>query len=193
MPPLAFGPMRKLNRQQQKELLQLARQTLAAAFRHQPLPQFQPDAAEKQPAGAFVTLKKNGQLRGCIGQIIGHQPLWQTVQQMALAAAFDDPRFPPLRREELPAVEIEISVLSPPQPVASPAEIDLQNEGVILELHGRQGVFLPQVAQETGWDRETLLGQLCQQKLGLGPDCWRDPAARIFSFATQSFSEATTN
>jgi AmmeMemoRadiSam system protein A len=131
--------------------------------------------------GAFVTLKKGGRLRGCIGHIIGDRPLWKTIIKMAAQAAFNDPRFPPLKREEIDSVEIEISVLSPLEPVDDPAEIVPGQDGLLISQKGLRGLLLPQVASEWGWDRETFLGQTCC-KAGLAFDCWKEPDTQIFRF-----------
>ena len=139
------------------------------------MPTFPADvSAEKlsRPCGAFVTLTRDGRLRGCIGSIVGTSPLYAEVRANAGNAAFRDPRFPPLEREELDGTEIEISVLTPLVRVAGPEEIEVGRHGVVLEREGRRAVFLPQVAPEQGWDRETMLGHLAV-KAGLARDAWR--------------------
>jgi uncharacterized protein len=140
-----------------------------------------PNQKMTERLGAFVTLKKGGRLRGCIGHIIGDRPLWETIIKMAAQAAFNDPRFPPLKKEELDSVEIEISVLSPLKPVDNPAEIMPGQDGLLISQKGLRGLLLPQVATECGWDRETFLGQTCR-KAGLAYDCWKDPDTEILSF-----------
>jgi hypothetical protein len=141
-----------------------------------------------QPAGAFVTLKERGELRGCIGTTEGRGPLCAAVRDMAIAAAVRDPRFRPVTREELPRVTIEISVLSPLRRVSGPAGVDIKKHGVVVEYNGRSGVFLPQVARETGWSRDVLLSELCEQKAGLPRDAWQHGAA-LYVFTVQEFHE----
>jgi AmmeMemoRadiSam system protein B/AmmeMemoRadiSam system protein A len=137
--------------------------------------------------GAFVTLTRNGELRGCIGRIVPDGPLGRTVGAMALQAAFDDPRFPPVSREELPQLHIEISALTPMKPVAGAHEIVVGRDGVVLSKGGRSAVFLPQVATEQGWTRDEMLEQLCR-KAGLPAGSWRDGAS--FSvFQAEVFGE----
>ena len=140
--------------------------------------------------GAFVTIHKNKALRGCIGNIVTDKPLYQTVRDMAIAAATQDPRFKPLTKEELSDIEVEISVLSKPERIKSIDEIQMGVHGVIVHqgpLH--HGIFLPQVATETGWSKEEFLSQLCAQKAGLPPDAWKDPRTVIEIFSAQVFSE----
>jgi AmmeMemoRadiSam system protein B/AmmeMemoRadiSam system protein A len=139
--------------------------------------------------GAFVTLKKNGELRGCVGHITPDSPLSWVVGSMALAAGWQDRRFPPLEPEELRAIEIEISVLTPPKRVGGPGDIVVGRDGVILSKGGRSAVFLPQVAPEQGWSREQMLDHLAV-KAGLPADAWRE-GARFETFEARVFREAT--
>lgn len=165
-----------------RHLLGLARESIHARLERRPSPQpTLSDTVLFRQGGAFVTLKKRGTLRGCIGRIESDDPLWETVVAMAKAAAFDDPRFPALGPDELDEIDIEISVMSPLRAVGSPDEVVAGEHGVMLALGGRRAVFLPQVAAEQGWSRETLLEQLAL-KAGLPGDAWRDPAARIDVF-----------
>ncbi|MCP4287523.1 MAG: AmmeMemoRadiSam system protein A [Gammaproteobacteria bacterium] len=128
------------------------------------------------PSGAFVALEKQGRLRGCIGYIQPHKPLFQTVAENGINAALCDRRFSPLAPGELDGLEVEVSVLTPPETVDSYLYFDLGEEGVILEKNGHSAVFLPEVAVEQGWDREQTLTQL-SQKAGLPPDAWRQGAS----------------
>ena len=137
--------------------------------------------------GVFVSLHRHGTLRGCIGHIVGDKPLAALVGEMALAAAREDPRFPPVGAEELPGLEVELSFLSEPRP-AQPDDVVPGTHGVVLRQRGRLGVFLPQVAAEQRWDRDTLLTEL-SRKAGLGPDAWRDPASRLEIFTAQRVGE----
>lgn len=142
-----------------------------------------------QPQGVFVTLKKAGQLRGCIGEIMPQQPLALAVQSMAKAAATQDPRFKPVSIDEVNAITIEISVLSRPT-LSSVDEIELGKHGVIVtDGKDHQGVFLPQVATETGWTKEEFLSQLCAQKAGLRPDAYKDSSVHLYTFEANVFGE----
>ncbi|GIW40068.1 MAG: hypothetical protein KatS3mg076_0645 [Candidatus Binatia bacterium] len=179
-PPLALEDRRLL--------LALARSTIASAFEGEHPPVLEdPPPALRVPRGVFVSLHRGGQLRGCIGTLEAKEPLWQVTERMALASAFDDPRFPPLAPEELDLVDIEVDVLGPPRP-ASPRDIVPGLHGVVLTLGGSRGVFLPQVALEQGWDREELLRQLCR-KASLPDGAWKERDARLYVFEAERFSE----
>ncbi len=179
MPPLT-GPERD-------QLLALASAALDAAVRGRPLPEPPPDlpTALFQERGAFVTLTRRGRLRGCIGLIEARLPLAETVVHMAASAALEDPRFPAVTAAELPELELEISVLSPLRRAASAAEIELGRDGVLVRRGSRSGVFLPQVATETGWDKERFLSELCAGKAGLAPDDWRRPGTELYTFTVE--------
>lgn len=148
--------------------------------RHQP-----PRLARWQ--GVFVTLRRRGELRGCIGRLVPDGPLYWLTGAMALQAATKDPRFPPVRARELDAIEIEVSLLTPLREVASPAEIRLGRDGVVLVTNGRSAVFLPEVAVEQGWSRERMLDELCA-KAGLSTGCWRR-GARLAVFQSEAIRE----
>lgn len=139
--------------------------------------------------GSFVTLTIDGRLRGCIGTIVGREPLFLNVWSMARAAAFDDPRFPPLAKNEWPLVGMEISVLDAPTPCADPSLIEIGRDGLILQYGGRSGVFLPQVPVEQGWSREEYLDHLCL-KAGVPVGSWRKPSARLFWYQALVFPVA---
>lgn len=141
----------------------------------------------REEKGVFVTLKKNGVLRGCIGFIEGIRPLYQAVIDNAVNAAFRDPRFAPLTRDELASVTIEISVLTTPRPVRNVEDIVVGRDGLIIRLGDNQGVFLPQVPVEWGWGREEYLIQLCR-KAGLPDYAWRH-GAEIYAFRAIVFGE----
>lgn len=136
--------------------------------------------------GAFVTLKKHGELRGCIGNVIGRQPLVSTVADMARAAAFEDPRFQNVQPDEFDELEFEISVLTPPRVVKDPVEVEVGRHGLIMTRGWSKGLLLPQVPTEYGWDRETFLGQTCR-KAGLSTDCWQDKDTIIEVFSAEVF------
>ena len=137
-----------------------------------PLPRGFGPEADARREGVFVTLRKRGQLRGCIGRIVPDAPLPRLVGAMALHSAFGDPRFSPVREEELREIEVELSFLTPLRRVSRPEEVAVGRDGVRLEKAGRSAVFLPQVAGEQGWDREALLDNLCL-KGELPAGCWR--------------------
>lgn len=166
-------------------LLRLARESIATAFEGKAIPPCpDPYPALLEPRGAFVTLKQRGRLRGCIGRVESERALWETVARVARSSAFEDPRFKPLAREELDTVTLEVSVMSPLRPVASPEEVVAGRHGVMIELHGRRALFLPQVASEQGWERTTLLQELCA-KAGLPPDAYSDPEAVLKVFEAE--------
>lgn len=176
---------------QKKRLLDIARRTMEEYVRAGKILEFQEsDARLMRDDGVFVTVHKSGNLRGCIGNVLGRGPLYKTVRDMAIAAATQDRRFDPMRPEELDQVEVEISVLSKPQVIQNADEIILGKHGVIISQDpSHQGIFLPQVATETGWTKEEFLGQLSSQKAGLLPDAWKDPQTKIEIFTAEVFSE----
>jgi AmmeMemoRadiSam system protein A len=182
---LGFLPLTSAERH---ELLWLARQSIHAALHGATAPECRVlTPALDSPGAAFVTLHYQGHLRGCIGTLAAERPLHRTVAQMALSAAFDDPRFPSLTKGELPGVVIEISRLSPPVPTV-PDEICPGRHGVCLTQGEHRGVFLPQVALEYHWDRQTLLRELCRKAL-LPPDAWRQPGTTLMIFEAEVFGE----
>jgi AmmeMemoRadiSam system protein A len=173
-------------------LLELARTTIAAGLGDRPFPSPMPDSAFLlETRGAFVTLKIDGALRGCIGHVIGVAPLWRAVRDNAAAAAFDDPRFPPLTADELKHAHIEISVLTP-LCRSSAEEVVVGRHGVLIECGAARGLLLPQVATEYGWDRETFLDHTCR-KAGLEPGSWRRPETAISTFSAEVFAEKRLN
>jgi AmmeMemoRadiSam system protein A len=182
----------ELNKDQQRELLEIAKATVESFVKKGIIPDFKiADERLMRKEGVFVTLNKNGELRGCIGLIVSPgQPLWENVQEMAIAAATRDTRFEPVSVEELPELEYEISVLSKPREIKNWRDIRLGEQGVIVSQGGNRGVFLPQVAAETGWGLEEFLSQLCSQKAGLPPDCYRDdPDVKLEVFSAQVFKD----
>lgn len=181
-----------LTPQERQVLGRLARQSIQSALQASPamknpvLPPELADSLLSQPLGSFVTLKKDGQLRGCIGTMIGREPLFANVWRMARAAAFDDWRFPPLDLAEWPAVQLHISVLGPLTPCPGLSHVILGRHGLLLEASGRNAVFLPEVPVEQVWDRQTYVEQLCR-KAGLPPESWKLPQARLFWYETVHF------
>jgi uncharacterized protein len=137
--------------------------------------------------GAFVSIHRHGELRGCIGQLEPHDPLGVVVARCAVSAATSDPRFPPVSATELPTVDIEISLLGPLEPIDGPDDCEIGRHGLMVEMRDRRGLLLPQVATEWNWNRETFLAQTCQ-KAGLAADAWRD-GAKVWRFEAEVFSE----
>ncbi len=138
--------------------------------------------------GAFVTLHKKGELRGCIGTFRSDKNIDEVVREMALASAFEDPRFSPLQPEEIDEIDIEISVLSPLRKIKDISEIEVGKHGLYISRGFRSGVLLPQVATEYNWNRETFLIHTCL-KAGLPEDAWKDPSTRIEVFSAEVFGE----
>jgi len=181
----------KLSNEQKDVLLKIARETVEARVKGEKKSEYEiKDERLSWKEGAFVTLKIRGELRGCIGQIIpSAKPLWQVVRDMAVSACAEDPRFPPVGKNELERLEYEVSVLSAPERIDDWQKIKLGKQGVIIKQGYQSGVFLPQVATETDWDLETFLSELCSQKAGLAPNCYRDKATEIQIFTAQVFGE----
>ncbi|MFH0800349.1 MAG: AmmeMemoRadiSam system protein B [Pseudomonadota bacterium] len=188
-----FGERRGslLSKAEQRQLLKIARTSVESAIRSSKVPEFKiSDPALNENLGAFVTIKEHGNLRGCIGCFSpSDRPLYKAVSQMALSAALEDRRFPPVGKDELGALRYEISVLSPLKKIDSPREITLGKHGVKIIRGFNAGVFLPQVATETKWDMEKFMGELCSQKAGLSPDCWKQKGTDIYTFTAQVFAE----
>jgi AmmeMemoRadiSam system protein B/AmmeMemoRadiSam system protein A len=180
-----------LSEAQRAELLKLARAAIAEQLRTGSLPAYQTDdPALTLHAGAFVTLNEDGELRGCIGLMQSDEmPLYRTVQEMAVAAATSDPRFPPLAPDELSRVSIEISILSPMRRIADVQEIQVGTHGVMLVEAGHRGVFLPQVPVEQGWNRDQYLENLCV-KAGLPTSCM-SANPELYTFTALVFGEET--
>jgi AmmeMemoRadiSam system protein A len=172
-------------------LLQLAR----AAVRHQlglgPAPELPAQGPLTAPRGAFVTHRVAGDLRGCIGSFEPIGTLAQTVASMAVSAAMEDPRFPPLTAAELDRLSIHVSALSPRTPVPDPEQperIVVGRDGLLLHHGWHRGALLPSVAVEHGWDRLAFLKHVCI-KAGLSADAWRDPEAKLEVFQAEEFGE----
>lgn len=185
---LALSAM--LNQSAQKEALAIARKTLAEYLAAGKIPVCSPVNPDLQKSlGAFVTLRSKNELRGCIGLFEPKEPLYQVIQKMAVAAATQDFRFPPVTAAELKDITLEISVMTPQRKINDWQKIKLGTHGVVVEKNGQSGTFLPQVATETGWDLEEFLSQLCWQKAGLPPEAYKDPAANLFVFEVQIIAE----
>lgn len=179
----------ELTDKEKNTLLDIAKNTIAAKLNRQETPELNIDSETlKQKRGAFVTLKKGGNLRGCIGYIKAYKPLWETVQEMAVAAGFNDPRFPALKKEDLDQLTFEISVLSPLQRIQDIHDIEVGGHGLYILNGYNSGLLLPQVATEYRWDRETFLEQTCC-KAGLDPQAWKDPETEIYIFSADYFGD----
>ncbi len=169
-----------LSEKQKGTLLKLARDTVVAHVTGKKLPSIDTnDPVLKENGAAFVTLKKNGELRGCIGHIVAREPLIKTVRAMAVAASSEDPRFPPVRPDELKDITIEVSVLTPPEPLTNPLEVRVGTDGLLIQRDYNRGVLLPQVPTEQGWNKDEYLRGICQ-KAGMEPTCWKSATLQKF-------------
>jgi len=183
---------KQLNQDQKNILLNIAKDTVESFVKTGKIPDFSTtDERLNWKEGVFVTLHENGNLRGCIGQIIpSKDPLWQVVRDMAIEAATDDPRFSPVSESELGNLDYEISVLSAPEKIDDWKKIELGKHGVIVKKGYNSGVFLPQVADETGWNLEKFLSELCFQKAGLPSDCYKNNKdVELYIFSAQVFGD----
>ena len=179
-----------LNKEQEKKLLQIARETLELFIKEKKtLDVLENDPVLNKELGAFVTIHKNGELRGCIGNIIGQGPLCLTIRDMAIESSTEDPRFSPVTAGELPDIDIEISVLSEMKKIEDPDVIEIGKHGVLVKKGFQSGVYLPQVGAETGWSRDEFMTSLCAHKAGLPPDAWKTGACDIYIFTAHVFSE----
>lgn len=184
-----MAELRELNPDERAELLRIARRTLEEFLPHRRRPVVETaSAALLERRGAFVTLHSGRALRGCIGTFEASDPLIDTVQRMAIAAATSDPRFPPLSADELDQVCLEISALSPLRR-GNAEEVEVGRHGIYITRGIFRGVLLPQVATEHGWDRQLFLEHTCI-KAGLPPDAWQDGETRIELFTAEVFGEA---
>jgi AmmeMemoRadiSam system protein A len=181
-----------LTPEQKKKLLALARGTLENYLkpgRILSLETYEPAFLEK--SGAFVTLKVNNELRGCIGRISAESPLYRTIQEMTIEAAVNDPRFLPVSKEELEKIEIEISVLSELKMIKDADEIEAGKHGIFIRQGFRSGLLLPQVATEYNWGKEEFLMHTCL-KAGLPAEAWKRKDTQVYIFSAQVFSEKET-
>ncbi len=182
--------MLELTDEQKKELLRLARNTIAEEVGREPPHKDLKleDEVYKNRCGAFVSLHRNEQLRGCIGYIEGIKEIPDTIRDMAKSAAFRDPRFKPLNIIEYDEIDLEISILTPIEPVADINDIVVGRDGLIISRGYHSGLLLPQVPVEQGWDLETFLEHTCY-KAGLPGNAWKDGSTKIEKFSALVFSE----
>lgn len=188
-PPDPGAATAPLEGDDQKELLRIARTTLKQWLMTGHTP---PGAPHRPtllaPRAAFVSVHVDGQLRGCIGRLDADSPLYKTIVDLTVSAATRDARFDPVRLEEVKAAKIEISLLSPREPLVDPSRIEVGRHGLVVTRGPRRGLLLPKVAAEQGWDRETFLAETCR-KAGLDVDAWRDPETTVETFTAQVFAE----
>jgi AmmeMemoRadiSam system protein A len=181
--------MSLLGNREKQLLLELARRAVTVAAERREFLEALPEETNlEQSGGAFVTLHHRGRLRGCIGQVTSTGSLIQIVAYSAKAAALEDPRFPPVRPDELAELEIELSVLSLLEEIA-PERIEAGKHGLIVSRGVRRGVLLPQVASQYRWTAERFLAETCV-KAGFERDAWKDPGTRIYAFTAEVFSES---
>lgn len=176
-----------LTDKEKKTLLNIARSTIESRLLGKESLEFTPETESlKQKRGAFVSLHRKGKLRGCIGYIHAEKPLYKTIKEMALSAAFQDPRFEPLSIDEFEDLNIEISVLTPMKQITDINEIDIGKHGLMIVKDYLSGLLLPQVATEYGWDRETFLAHTCI-KACLPERAWKDKDTKIYIFSADIF------
>jgi AmmeMemoRadiSam system protein A len=170
-------------------LLHLAHDSISSALQNSEIPLDAPTPHLAEPRGVFTSLHLRRELRGCVGYVLPTCPVYRAVAETARAAAFDDNRFSPVTSEEAPDLEIELSILSPAQPMQA-EEVEIGRHGLLVSWHGRRGLLLPQVPVEHGWDRTTFLEQTCR-KAGLPLDAWQK-GATIEAFAAEIFSDKSS-
>jgi len=178
----------KLSKEEKRILLVTARNSIISRLEKKDVRFPRPTDLLLKECGAFVTLHKQGKLRGCIGYITAVKPLYKTVREVARSSAFSDPRFPPVTEDEIPLLEIEISVLTPLKRITSLDEIELGTHGIMIKRGFSSGLLLPQVATEQNWDRDTFLTHTCF-KAGFPGDCWKKPDTSIEIFGAIVFNE----
>jgi AmmeMemoRadiSam system protein A len=180
-----------ISREEQEKLLRWVRATIEAVVRGErpeEIPEVEVTDGLRALRGVFVTLKKQGELRGCIGKMDFERPLWANAMQAAVASALEDPRFSPVVSAELGEITIEISILNQPEELPEPGKFDVRRHGIIVQKGWRHALLLPKVAQEQDWDATRTLEMVCL-KAGLPADAWRDPAARLQVFTAFDFGE----
>lgn len=183
-----------LSLEEKKALLLLARESILHRLSRSadlPIDEQTLSPQLKKKSGAFISLHIDGELRGCIGSIYDQDPLYETVAKISVEAASRDDRFPALVATELPHTEIEISILSPLEPIAA-KDVTVGTHGLLIAVGSRRGVLLPQVPVQYGWDRDTFLKELCR-KAGADEDAWKDGKSRLFAFTAQVFSDESVD
>jgi len=182
--------MPSLDDQTRKRLLKTARAAIEGALFGAREREAEAPWPSMAPRGAFVTLWQHEALRGCVGTFQPHGDLPATVRSMAVAAA-NDPRFAcmPISEREMKGIHIEISILSALERISDPLGFELGRHGIYVKRGGRAGCFLPDVATEEGWDKETFLTECCRQKGGMAPTAWKEPGTEVFVFTVEKFGE----
>ena len=181
--------MPSLSEADRRIVLELARESVIAAVSRHELPGIIPrNGIFGVPRGVFVTVHIRGRLRGCIGVIEAEETLGEAVVRCAASAALHDPRFPPVRQEELTGLEIELSLLSTPVPIR-PEDVEIGIHGLLVTSGGHRGLLLPQVAEEHHLNRERFLEETCY-KAGLPRTAWREPDTKLFGFTCEVFRDA---
>ncbi len=204
--PSAVASSQEFSSEERSQLLRLAHDSISSALQHCEISLDPPTAHFAEPRGVFTSIylghdlpgeaqpreaqpredRHREELRGCVGYVLPTCPVYRAVAETARAAAFDDNRFRPVTIEEAPHLEIELSILSPPQPI-QPDEIEVGRHGLLISWHGQRGLLLPQVPVEHAWDRTTFLEQTCR-KAGLPLDAWQK-GATIEAFAAEVFGD----
>jgi len=183
-------PPDRLSAVERAALLGIARAAIRERLGLGPKPALPADGPLALPRGAFVTLSVRGELRGCIGTFTPAGSLASTVARMAADAASEDPRFEPVRADELEDLDVHVSALDPRRPMRDPSELEVGRHGVLIQLGWNRGTLLPQVAVEQGWDPLTFLERTCI-KAGLPPHAWQDPEAVVELFSAEELGEGT--
>ena len=181
----------ELSTEDKRQLLTIARSALELYIKENSFPMYKDaeiNPANQDKAGAFVTLTKKGELRGCIGHIDSENPLYKTIQSLTVASATKDHRFKSVNQDELSDIEIEISVLTPMKKISSIDQIEIGRHGIYIKKGYQTGTFLPQVASETDWTVEEFLGKCARDKAHIGWDGWKD--ADIYTYEALKFSES---
>jgi AmmeMemoRadiSam system protein A len=187
-----LGPIRpeftrpEFNKDERAQLLRLAHESILSALEHREIPLDPTSAHFSEPRGVFTSLYLRGQLRGCVGYVLPVSPVYRAVADTARAAALEDTRFHPVTLPEARDLEIELSILSPPQPISAEA-VEIGRHGLLITLAGRRGLLLPQVPTEHHWDRQTFLEQTCR-KAALPLDAWQK-GATIEAFTAEVFGD----
>ena len=184
----ALASLQEFSGEERAQLLRLAHDSIACAIDRREIALDPPTPHLAELRGAFTTLHRHGELRGCVGYVLPTFSVYRAVGETARAAAFDDNRFPPVTKEEAPDLEIELSILSPAKTIRA-EEIEVGRHGLLISGHGRRGLLLPQVPVERGWDRTTFLEQTCR-KAGLPGDAWQK-GATIEAFTAEVFGDSS--
>ena len=180
------APLNEFSPQERRLLLQLAHQAIVAALEQREISLTAPTAHLAEPRGAFTTLYYRGDLRGCVGYAFPVASLYRTVAQSAQGAAFDDSRFAPVTRDQVPELKVSLSILSLPLPIR-PEDVQIGRHGLLVQLGTSRGLLLPQVPVEHRWDRITFLEQTCR-KAGLPSDAWQN-GAQLEAFTAEVFGD----